>query len=212
MLYSFLVHVVGPFLNLINGRPIVAGKENLPKGNYILVAPHRSWMDPVLLALAIYPKKFAFMAKEEIFKNKFANYFLRKLNAFPVNRVHPGPSAIKTPVQILKQTDLATIIFPSGSRYSSKLKGGALVIAKLAGVPLVPVVYQGPLKFKQLFRRDKRRIAIGKPITIDRKMKLSEETMALISQQMQSAFDNLDHQLDPNYHYQMPEKPADDHF
>ena len=35
MLYSFLVHLVQPFLNLINGRPIITGKEHLPAGNYI---------------------------------------------------------------------------------------------------------------------------------------------------------------------------------
>ena len=54
----------------------------------MLVAPHRTWMDPIFLALAVYPKKLGFMAKEELFKGKFANYFLRKLNAFPVNRMN----------------------------------------------------------------------------------------------------------------------------
>lgn len=212
MLYSFLVHLVQPFLNLINGRPIITGKGHLPTGNYILIAPHRSWMDPVLLALAIFPKKFAFMAKEELFQKPLANWFLRKLNAFPVNRANPGPSAVKTPVRILKQTDLATIIFPTGSRYSAKLKGGALVIAKLAGVPLVPAVYQGPLSFKQLFARHPRKIAIGEPITIDRKMKLNDEKLAEMEQTIQAAFDQLDQQLDPTFKYQMPPKPSDDQF
>ena len=210
MLYDFLVHLVNPFLTLINGRQKVVGKENLPAGNYILIAPHRTWMDPVLLALAIYPKKFAFMAKEELFKGKFANYFLRKLNAFPVNRVNPGPSAIKTPVKLLKQSDLATIIFPSGSRYSAKLKGGALVIAKLAGVPLVPAVYQGPLSFGRLFSRRRRAVAIGKPIQIDRKLRLTEENQAALEEKIQAAFDQLDQQLDPTFKYQMPAKPKDD--
>ncbi|MCG4631583.1 1-acyl-sn-glycerol-3-phosphate acyltransferase, partial [Bifidobacterium pseudocatenulatum] len=50
-----------------------------------------------MLALAVYPKKFTFMAKEELFKGRFAYWFLRKLGAFPVNRKNPGPSAIKTP-------------------------------------------------------------------------------------------------------------------
>ncbi|WP_368734474.1 lysophospholipid acyltransferase family protein, partial [Bifidobacterium pseudocatenulatum] len=63
----------------------------------MIVAPHRTWLDPVLLALAVYPKKFTFMAKEELFKGRFAYWFLRKLGAFPVNRKNPGPSAIKTP-------------------------------------------------------------------------------------------------------------------
>lgn len=160
MLYSFLVHFFGPLISLFNGRQIVANKVDLPEGNYVLVAPHRTWMDPIFLALAVYPKKLGFMAKEELFKGKFANYFLRKLNAFPVNRKNPGPSVIKKPVTMLKKTDLSTIIFPSGSRYSSKLKGGAVMIAKMAGVPLVPAVYQGPLFFKDLFKRQRRKVAI----------------------------------------------------
>ncbi|WP_251546922.1 lysophospholipid acyltransferase family protein [Limosilactobacillus caecicola] len=211
-MYDFLVHVVGPFLNLINGRPVIKNKENLPDGNYIIVAPHRTWMDPVLLALAIYPKKFSFMAKEELFKGRFANWFLRKLNAYPVDRLHPGPSAIKVPVKELRKSNLSTIIFPSGSRYSSKLKGGALMIAKLADVPLVPAVYQGPLSFGGLFSRHHRKIAFGKPIYVNRKERLTDDVQKKYELEMQTAFDDLDHQLDPNFHYQMPEKPADDHF
>lgn len=211
-MYDFLVHLVNPFLTLINGRPIIQNKANLPEGNYIIVAPHRTWMDPVLLALAIYPKKFSFMAKEELFKGKFANWFLRKLHAFPVNRLHPGPSVIKTPVNELRKTNLSTIIFPSGSRYSAQLKGGALIIAKLANVPIVPAVYQGPLSFGALFSRKKRKIAFGKPIYLDRKERLTDDVQKKYEQQMQDAFDQLDQQLDPHFHYEMPDKPANDHF
>ena len=200
MLYSFLVHFFGPLISLFNGRQIVANKVDLPEGNYVLVAPHRTWMDPIFLALAVYPKKLGF----------FANYFLRKLNAFPVNRKNPGPSVIKKPVTMLKKTDLSTIIFPSGSRYSSKLKGGAVMIAKMAGVPLVPAVYQGPLFFKDLFKRQRRKVAIGKPIYIDRKMKLTEENLAQVEQELQTAFDALDKQLDPTYHYVVPKKTKKD--
>lgn len=212
MLYSFLVKIVQPFLNLINGKTKVYNKENLPDGNYIIVAPHRTWMDPVLIALVIYPKKFSFMAKKELFKNPLAAYFLKKLNAFPVDRKHPGPSAVKKPVQILKKTNLSTIIFPSGSRYSSKLKGGATLIARLAGVPLVPAVYQGPLKFGDMFKRHPRHIAFGKPIYVDRKKKLDEEYQTELEKQMQHSFDELDRQINPEYKYVMPPKPKDDDF
>lgn len=212
MLYDFLIHLVRPLLNLFNGRPQIEHTDRLPKGNYIIVAPHRTWMDPVFLAMAVYPKKFTFMAKEELFKGKFANWFLRKLGAFPVNRKNPGPSAIKTPVKMLKNSDRSTIIFPTGSRYSSEIKGGALIIAKLANVPLVPAVYQGPLRFGDLFKRRKRKINFGEPIYIDRKTRLNDENQHELERQMQMAFDRLDDELDPNYHYYMPPKPKDDDF
>ena len=88
-----------------------------------------------------------------------------------------------------------------GSRHSSELKGGAAVIAKMAGVPLVPAIYQGPLTFKQLFSRKRVTVAFGAPIVIDRKMKLDEEGQAVIEKQMQAAFDKLDKEIDPNFHY-----------
>lgn len=212
MLYTLLVKIVSPFLTLINGRAKIYNRENLPQGNYIIVAPHRTWMDPVLIAIAVWPKKFSFMAKKELFKSPLAAKFLRALNAYPVDRKHPGPSAIKQPVKLLRQSDLSTIIFPSGSRYSAKLKGGATLIAKLANVPLVPAVYQGPLSFGKLFSRQPRQIAFGKPIVVDRKTKLDEHYQAQLEAQMQAAFDQLDQQINPNFKYVMPPKPKNDDF
>jgi len=89
----------------------------------------------------------------------------------------------------------------NASSLTAELKGGAAVIAKMAGVPLVPAVYQGPLTFKQLFSRKPVTIAFGTPIVIDRKMKLNEEGQAVIEKQMQAAFDKLDNEIDPNFHY-----------
>ncbi|MBU7539135.1 1-acyl-sn-glycerol-3-phosphate acyltransferase [Levilactobacillus brevis] len=201
MFYRFLRGVVCTILYLVNGRARYVNQDNLPEGPYVLVGPHRTWFDPVYFAMAAYPRKFSFMAKEELFQNPIFRWLLKHVNGFPVNRDHPGPSAIKTPVRILRQGDLSLIMFPSGSRHSNELKGGAAVIAKMAGVPLVPAVYQGPLTFKQLFTRKSVTIAFGKPIAIDRKLKLNEEGQAQIEQQMQAAFDQLDREIDPTFHY-----------
>jgi len=201
MFYRFLRGVVCTILYLVNGRARYVNQDNLPEGPYVLVGPHRTWFDPVYFAMAAYPRKFSFMAKEELFQNPIFRWLLKHVNGFPVNRDHPGPSAIKTPVRILRQGDLSLIMFPSGSRHSNELKGGAAVIAKMAGVPLVPAVYQGPLTFKQLFTRKPVTIAFGKPIEIDRKLKLNEEGQAQIEQQMQAAFDQLDREIDPTFHY-----------
>ncbi|WP_251948661.1 lysophospholipid acyltransferase family protein [Levilactobacillus brevis] len=201
MFYRFLRGVVCTILYLVNGRARYVNQDNLPEGPYVLVGPHRTWFDPVYFAMAAYPRKFSFMAKEELFQNPIFRWLLKHVNGFPVNRDHPGPSAIKTPVRILRQGDLSLIMFPSGSRHSNELKGGAAVIAKMAGVPLVPAVYQGPLTFKQLFTRKPVIIAFGKPIAIDRKLKLNEEGQAQIEQQMQAAFDQLDREIDPTFHY-----------
>ncbi|WP_040471919.1 lysophospholipid acyltransferase family protein [Lentilactobacillus kisonensis] len=201
MFYSFARIIVRFLVFLINGNAHYLHKDRLPKGNFILVGPHRTWFDPIYFALAASPNKFTFMAKKELFKNPIIRFILVHANAFPVDRENPGPSAIKTPVKKLRKTDLSLILFPSGTRHSEELKGGAALIAKLANVPLVPVVYQGPLTFKRLFRRKPVKIAFGDPIYLDRKSKLDDDSQKKVEEQMQSAFDALDYSVDPNFKY-----------
>ncbi|KRK98207.1 1-acyl-sn-glycerol-3-phosphate acyltransferase [Secundilactobacillus odoratitofui DSM 19909 = JCM 15043] len=193
-------------LFIVNGNAHYEHKERLPEGNYILVGPHRTWFDPIYYALAGSPKKFSFMAKIELFKNPVLRWILKHANAFAVDRDHPGPSAIKTPVRLLKKSDLSLIMFPSGTRHSQDLKGGVAVIAKLAKVPIVPTVYQGPLTFKQLFTRKKITVSFGEPFYVDPKLKLDEAGFKVIESQMQQGFDRLDKEIDPTFKYVDPKQ------
>lgn len=201
MFYSFIRVIVRIIVYIVNGKPTYLNKEKLPTGNYILVGPHRTWFDPLYFALAASPKKFSFMAKEELFKNPILRFILVHANAFPVNRENPGPSVIKTPVKWLKKKDLSLIMFPSGTRHSQKLKGGAILIAKLSGVPIVPAVYQGPLTFKGLLTRKKTTVAFGDPIYLDRKMKINDENQKIIIEKMEQQFNSLDKSINPDFKY-----------
>ncbi|MFK5676372.1 lysophospholipid acyltransferase family protein [Ligilactobacillus sp. LYQ60] len=205
MFFSFIRFIGTTFLRIINGAPRVLNKERLPEGNYILVAPHRAWFDMVYLSWAATPKQFCYMAKKELFKNPLLRWLITHLNAFPVDRSKPGIKAIKTPVKWLKERDISLIMFPSGTRHSQKLKGGVLLIAKMANVPIVPAVYQGPLTFRDILKRHKSTIAFGNPITVGQG-RLSKDKQALILEQMNTAFQQLDNQIDPNYVYQDPTK------
>lgn len=207
MFYRVVAGIVKGLIFIINGKTSVQNREKLPKeGTFILVGPHRSILDPVFFALAAYPRPFTFMAKEELFKNKLLGWFITKLGAFPVNRDNPGPSALKVPVKGLKDQGRNLIIFPSGSRHSNDLKGGAVTIAKLSGAPIIPVVYQGPLKIGGLFSRKKTSVRFGEPIVVDRKTKLDKENIQLFDQQMQDAFKQLDHEINPEFVYLPKEK------
>lgn len=201
MFYTIARVLVMNFIRLINGNVHVEQRDKVPQGNYILVGPHRTWWDPIFFAYAASPKQFTFMAKKELFKNPILRWILVHANAFPVDRKHPGPSVIKIPVQHLRKDDMSLIMFPTGSRYSNQLKGGAVLIAKLAKVPLVPVVYQGPLKLSGVFKRQKITIRFGDPITIDSKIKIDDASLAQVEKQMQSAFDKLDYEINPNFKY-----------
>ena len=201
LFYSFARVLVKIILFIINGNAHYLNKSRLPKGNYILVGPHRTWFDPIYFAVAASPKKFSFMAKKELFKNPILKAILVHANAFPVDRENPGPSAIKTPVKILRKKDLSLILFPSGTRHSSELKAGAALIAQLSNVPLVPTVYQGPLTFKSLFSRKKVIVSFGDPIYVDRKTKLDDPAQKEIEQKLQESFNRLDQEVNPDFKY-----------
>lgn len=203
-MYSFLKFLCRIILYPINGMPKFENKQRIPEGNYILVAPHRTWFDPLYFALAASPKEFAFIAKKELFKNPLLAYVLRHANVLSVDRENPGPSVIKEPVKILQNPDKSLIIFPSGTRHSQALKGGATLIAKLSKAPLLPAVYQGPLTFKSLFSRKKAVINFGDPIYLDKSIKLNEEGQKEVEQQMQDAFDKLDKEINPDFKYVDP--------
>lgn len=203
MFFRILRDFVGVLVFILNGNAHYQQREKLPQNeSYILIAPHRSWIDPIYLALGAKPKDFAFMAKKELFKNPIFGWIIRKANAFPVDRLNPGPSAIKTPVKILKEGKLSLVMFPTGTRHSAELKGGAPTIAKLSGVPMVPAVYQGPLTFKDLLKRKKIVVRFGDPIYVDRKTRLTKDSLTVIEKEVQAAFDQLDKEIDPTYRYE----------
>lgn len=201
MFYKIVRPIARFIVWILNGHLHVHHKDRIPAGNYILVAPHRTWWEPILFALAASPMEFMFMAKIELFKNPFLRFILKHAHAFPVDRKNPGPSVLKIPVKGLKNSDLSLIIFPSGTRHSSELKGGALLISKLSQKPLVPVVYQGPLTFKDFLKRKDCEICFGEPIQIDRKLKLTHESEDEYEQILQQAWDKLDQEQNPDFHY-----------
>ena len=68
MFYKIIRPIARFVVWVLNGHLHVHHKDRLPKGNYVLVAPHRTWWEPILFALAASPMEFMFMAKKELFK------------------------------------------------------------------------------------------------------------------------------------------------
>ncbi|WEV45173.1 1-acyl-sn-glycerol-3-phosphate acyltransferase [Streptococcaceae bacterium ESL0687] len=203
MFYAFLRNLVTFILYVVNGKADFHNVNRVPdkSENYILVAPHRSLWDPVYLAYATRPKQFIFMAKKELFKNKLFAWWIKKCGAFPVDRANPGPSAIKIPVKALKESDKSLVMFPTGSRHSDDIKGGVLVIAKMAKVRIVPAVYQGPISFKDLLKRKKVKLNFGEPIDVSDIPRANEAGVEEVTKRINKAFKDLDAELDPNYKY-----------
>ncbi|MBJ7884822.1 1-acyl-sn-glycerol-3-phosphate acyltransferase [Bacillaceae bacterium HSR45] len=144
----------------------VIGKENIPKDNqYVVTCTHESYNEVIMLGMAIYPNQIHYMAKKELFSNKWGGKFLTALNAFPVDRENPGPSTLKRPIKLLKENKTVGI-FPTGHRTSAEgapLKRGAATIAMLGKAPILPATYVGPKKLHGLVT-GQALIKFGEPI------------------------------------------------
>ncbi len=143
MLYYILFIIA--FLPLFLIYPVrVVGKRNIPKkGKMILVANHQTLNDPIIMAHRLTSRRrYVFMAKKELFKSKFSNWFLKKLGAFPVdNKSTTDLTAVKTTLKLLKE-DKAVCIYPEGGRFKSdeanEVKHGVAMFALKSGAPIIP--------------------------------------------------------------------------
>lgn len=162
--YSFL-RALGWLIYHISYNLKYVGKENIPhQGSYIFASNHRSYADPVIIAIPV-KIPFCFMAKEELFKNKIFAFIIKSLGAFPVVRGKGDMSVIDESIKRLNRGN-NLVIFPEGTRSKDgkvgKGKTGVALIASKAEVPVVPVgiCFKGnKLKF-----RKKIIVAFGKPI------------------------------------------------
>lgn len=117
------------------------GRHHIPaEGGAVICANHRSMWDGILIAVTS-RRTLAFIAKQELFKNKLLGWILRKLNCYPVRRDGSDLSVVKTAISLLKKGEVL-VIFPEGERIRKGkkpvLKSGAFRLALMAGVPIVP--------------------------------------------------------------------------
>jgi 1-acyl-sn-glycerol-3-phosphate acyltransferase len=145
MLYVLAYYLLKPLFKLLF-RLKIKGQQHLPKeGPFIVASNHASYLDPILLGLAVYPKRVKFMAKAELFRLPVFNLLISQLGAFPVKREMGQWAAIKTASQILKTKGVLGI-FPEGTRHKDKLgpaQLGAALVALKTKAPIIPVAIKG---------------------------------------------------------------------
>ena len=144
----------------------VNGKNNVPdEGAYIICSNHLSNHDPVLLGLA-QRRQIYYMAKAELFKNKFLALLIRGLGAFPVSRGAGDGKAINEGEQIVRDKKLLGI-FIEGTRSKTgdflRPKSGAAIVAHQMNVPVIPVCITPNNQKVKAFQGVT--ISFGKPMT-----------------------------------------------
>jgi 1-acyl-sn-glycerol-3-phosphate acyltransferase len=122
------------------------GAYNIPKtGGVLLVSNHQSFLDPIILSSGL-DRTLSYLAKAELFKNRFFGWLIGSLNAFPVEQGAGDIGAVKEAIARLQDGHLLNV-YPEGSRTETgemqPLEKGVALVIRRAKVPVVPVAITG---------------------------------------------------------------------
>lgn len=157
----------------------------LHKYDKCMICPNHSRIyDPIFLFEKV--DNMYSMAKSELFRNKIIGNFLKYHKVFPINREKADATGVKKAISLLKENDkIKLLIFPEGKvlkskQYRGKVKNGAVYIASVVDVPIIPVYITARPKYFSTVT-----IKFGEPFFPDRssikdKEKLKSESGKLL--------------------------------
>lgn len=121
----------------------VQGLERIVPGKtYVFVANHQSIYDIPCLFWSI-PFQLRIIAKESLGNFPMLGPHLKRTGHMLVDRSKPDRAGIFGWASRLTSNGLSLIVFPEGTRskdgYMSKFKGGSIMLAMQAGLPIVPI-------------------------------------------------------------------------
>ncbi len=127
-------------------RPRMEGREGLPKaGGALLCANHQSLLDIPLLA-HLTARHVSFVARDSLARLRPLSWLMRRSGVVLVRRGLADRAALREMVAHLTRGDLLAV-FPEGTRSADgslgPFRAGALLAARQAGVPVVPIGIRG---------------------------------------------------------------------
>ena len=165
VLYRVGQAVCRPIMKVFYRYKFINNNSIPHEGAYIIASNHMSFSDPVLLGLGQRRRLF-FMAKQELFKNKFFAGLIRALGAFPVERGAGDGKAIKTGEDHIKEGNVMTIFIEGGRTKTGEFmrpRSGCALVAQQMQVPVIPACITITGNPKHRFA--KRVIHFGDPLT-----------------------------------------------
>jgi 1-acyl-sn-glycerol-3-phosphate acyltransferase len=151
-MYKWVVRI-GYHAFWVSARPVVLHRERVAEmdGPYILAPNHLSPYDvPCLMAEMPRWKLLDFVSITELFQNRLSAWFLRSVNAFPLDRSRADSPTVRIILDRLARGRIIAM-FPEGgfrSAANSVLSGGDIKpgvakLAQLSGAAVVPCVILG---------------------------------------------------------------------
>jgi len=125
------------------------GMENVPKkGSFILAANHVSFLDPPAVG-AFVTRKMNYIAKKELFKNRYFGWYMRKIRTIPMDKDNMSYGSMKEVVKKI-QGGIPIVVFPEGTRGDGSAflepEPGAAFLALKFDLPVLPVYVKGTKK------------------------------------------------------------------
>lgn len=122
------------------------GERNIPwTGPLLVIANHQSFLDPVLVGLAV-RRPLTPLARQSLFRHRSFAWLIRSLRAVPVNQEGFAREGLVTILEQLK-AERAVLIFPEGERTPDgsimPLRPGIHLLLKRVAVPILPVGIAG---------------------------------------------------------------------
>jgi 1-acyl-sn-glycerol-3-phosphate acyltransferase len=181
------------------GRDVV-GVENIDtKQPYVIVINHMSMMD--IMSLYPVPLVFKWVSKREVYKIPMVGRLLFMHGDIVINRSSPKEAMqfVHTKGMAWLKKGASVSIFPEGTRSKDgeihNFKAGAFILAKDAGVPILPVVVEGTNTMRKgmwMNWRNRVTIKVLPPVSKERVEEASiKEVMAEVHETMVNALAEL---------------------
>lgn len=122
------------------------GMRHVPRtGPVLFIANHQSFLDPVLVGLAV-RRHLSYLARKTLFGHPAFTWLIRMLNAVAIDQDGLGIEGLRAVLRLL-QGGKAVVIFPEGERTGDgklhALQPGIQLLIKRAKAPIVPVGIAG---------------------------------------------------------------------
>ena len=148
-LYRVVVAILKALVRLLGWRVRMDGLGHLPRtGPVIVVANHVSYLDPILLGLAVerYGRVVRYLAKRELFDHWFTGPIMRGADQILVDRRGDAGAALQH-AELAMLDGKLLVIFPEATIHAvfdpAGGKTGSARLALSTGVPLIPAVAWG---------------------------------------------------------------------